>query len=50
MYVHRQQLEVIFVMTLIPIYSTYFRYQNFTANASQIIWILTQHDMDAGIL
>ena len=34
---------MIFVITLIPIYFTYFRYQNFTANASQIIWILIHH-------
>jgi len=32
-----------FVMTPIPSYFTYFRYQNFTANASQIILILIQH-------
>ena len=30
-------------MTLIPIYFTYFWYQNFTANALQIIRILIQH-------
>ena len=30
-------------MTLIPVYFTYSRYQNLTANVSQIIWILIQH-------